>query len=70
MIRLMLELGFRWWAIPVIYAIYLIEVFSFDVIQIPLPEWLECEEFKRWKRKALYIAHQKRLIASVYEDVQ
>lgn len=70
MIRLMLELGFKWWAIPILYAIYYIEVLSFDVIQIPIPEWLECEEFKRWKRMTRYIADQKRLAASVYEDVQ
>lgn len=70
MIRLMLELGFKWWAIPIILAIFYIEVFSFDLIQIPIPQWLECEEFRRWKRMTDYLAIQRRLAASVYEDVQ
>jgi hypothetical protein len=61
---------FKWWQEAIIFVVCYIEALSFDLVNIPIPDWCESAEYLQWRDNLLSMVLQINMVMSVPEDVQ
>lgn len=59
-----------WWQAVLIAMICYVEIYSFDAINIEIPDWLESKAFLSWRNNLMALSLHDLAAMSVPEDTQ
>lgn len=59
-----------WWQAVLIAMICYVEIYSFDTINIDIPDWLESKAFLSWRNSLIAFSLHDLAAMSVPEDTQ